>query len=417
MMRARGLTLLPLLLAFFSAGCGERSTSNTVPKNASAPPPAAVVEPERNPEPDPRVITWETYHGGASLAGYVELSLPEALSLAWKADVGNRIMNTPVSDGRRVYVADTKGTLHAYDMHGQLVWTKTFYEPAKPGRDPRPVGFDAPIALFDSTLLACTSTGIVYALDSHTGEVRWTCDTEWPILGTPNVATVNVDGKPSKRVYVIDEMAGGLQCIDFASGEKIWSGESVDRCDGSPAVSDTYVVYGSCACAIHVFSSETGKMIREIPLDDESQIAGGVALLGDSIFTGSRSGMFVHANASTGQTVWTNSDCAGESYATPAVSDNRVVFTASDSLVYCLDRGTGSLVWKKPLDGIPGSPIIAGEAVVVTSSGELYLMRLTDGEILWRYIVSDEITSPAITGTLILVGGDDGMLTAFSHRE
>jgi outer membrane protein assembly factor BamB len=403
-------------IAILLSGCSEQMPANSPAvsekplSSAPAPPAPAKEKPVQPP------AAWQTYHGNASLDGAANVSLPDTLTMIWKADVAASILNTPVVGSNRVCVADTKGTVHAFDLAGKPVWSKTFNEPAEPGREPRHVGFDAPLALFDSTVVAGTSSGTVYALNASDGEIRWKCETEWPILGTPNVADVRTDTGVQKRLFVIDQSEGGLQCIDFATGQKLWKGDSVSRCDGSPAVSESVAVYGSCAGAVHIFSTVDGKMLREIALDEDSQIAGGAVLLGDLIYSGSRSGKFIHANAATGEMIWSNTDCQAESFSTPAVGAGRIVFTASDSVVYALDREAGKLQWKKELEGTLSSPVIANDKVLVSAGGSIFLLRLADGETLWSFPVSDELTSPALAGTLVIVGGDDGTVTAFGPK-
>ena len=47
------------------------------------------------------------------------------------------------------------------------------------------------------------------------------------------------------------------------------------------------------------------------------------------------------------------------------------------------------------------------------ADGRLYLLDLETGEELWSYEVSDEISSPAIINGMIVVGSEDGTVTAF----
>lgn len=360
---------------------------------------------------------WPTYHGSPALDGAAEVSLSDSLEPVWRVEVDAGVWNTPVTGEDRVCVADTRGGIHALDWKGREVWSKSFTEPATTGTTPLPLSFDAPLALFDSTLIACAAGGEVYALDVANGSVRWMTDTDRPTLGTPNLSRTVVDGHARSRLFVLDQSAGALQCLDFDSGRLLWVSADVDRCDGSPAVNDAFVAYGSCASAIHVFSTDSKEMLRQIHLADESQVAGGVVLLGDSVFSGSRSGLFIHANVRTGETLWINRDCEGEALSTPAVDRDRVVFTANDGAVYALDRNSGALRWKRKLGSEPSSPVIAGDKVLVSAGGTLYLLRLSDGEPLWSYDVSDEITSPALAGSLVVVGADDGTVTAFGGRS
>lgn len=408
--------------AVLIAGCGDETKQVPVPPaHTDQSSTESEAEPTQSDEslalPPPPNVAWRTYHGNTSLDGVADIAFPDALERAWMFDAGAAIPNPPVSADGRIFFSNLKGTIFALDMTGKEVWSKSFKLPVGNDRPPRTVYFDAPLLLIDSTLVAGSSAGALYALDAATGDERWKCETDVPILGSPTYADVEVDGKMQRRVYVIDEAEGALQCIDFQSGELLWKGPPVQRCDGSPAVNGAVAVYGSCAAAIHVFSAIDGKLLRETPLDDDSQVAGGVVLLGDSVYSGSRSGMFVHMNVQTGDMVWTNKDCEGESYSTPAIDATTIVYGANDGALYALDRASGTLKWKQDLDDTPNSPIIARDKVIVTAAGDLYLLRLADGEKLWSYSVSDFVVSPSVAGALILVGSDDGSLTAFAGKE
>ena len=154
-----------------------------------------------------------------------------------------------------------------------------------------------------------------------------------------------------------------------------------------------------------------------IEIDNDSQIAGGVAIVGDSVFSGSHSGYLIHANSKTREVVWINKDSEDEVLSTPAVSGEWVVFSSYDGLVYGLDRATGQKKWSFDTRGWPTSPVIAADKVVLTADGVLYLLRLDTGEEIWSYEVSDEATSPAIIRGMIVVGSEDGTVTAFGASQ
>jgi len=417
----RALAPLGVLIGLLTlCSCGGKETG---PPTAPAQTPELVQRAEpaakipQTPTPAPaKIDPWPTYHGPSTLDGASAATLPETLTRVWRADVGAPIANPPVVGAGLICVADTKGGIHALDLAGKPVWNKTFTMPSRNERPPAPLEFDAPLALFDSTLIACSAAGRIYALDAANGNVHWERNMDFPILGTPNAAEVEVDGKPQKRLFVIDQSEGSLQCLDFANGTPLWKGKEVARCDGSAAVNGAMAVYGSCAGAVHIFSTVDGKLLREVPLDEDSQVAGGVVLLGDSVYSGSRSGKFIHANVQTGAVVWSNTDCEGEAFSTPAVNGDLVVFTANDSIVYALDRKSGALRWKQKLLDTASSPVIAGDKIVATAGGTVYLLNLADGKKLWSYPVSDEVTSPSLAGTLVIVGAEDGALTAFGRK-
>lgn len=400
---------LILALGLWCAGCG--APVPPAPK-AEAVPPTHIASPPAEVE-----AAWPTYHGSTTLDGVADVALPDALALAWRYETGAKIFNTPVVGAGRIAVADDKGTIYALDLDGKLAWSRTFTRENTDGRPPSKVYFDAPLAIFDGVLIAGDSNGTVYALNVVDGTTRWECKTDAVILGSPNLAEVTVDGAASRRLYFIDQTAGGLSALEFETGKLLWQAEGRDRCDGSPAANGSHVAYGSCASAVHIFDPSNGKMVREITLGEDAQVAGGVVLLGDLLYTGSRSGSFLHANAATGEVYWRNKDCQGEAFNTPAVGADTIVFGANDATLFALNRSDGRLRWKQKLGDTPSSPVIARDKVLLTESGTLRMLRLSDGETLWSFPISDEATSPAVAGSLVLVGADDGTVTAFGPKR
>jgi len=235
------------------------------------------------------------------------------------------------------------------------------------------------------------------------------------ILGTPNRLLVPATDEETERkaVIVISQADGALHCVDLTDGQPIWKTEGISRCDGSPSVGDGLVVFGSCVAALHVFSAADGRLERDIEVGTDSEVAGGVAVDGDTVVTGSRSGRVLHADLRTGATIWVNDDSNFEVFSTPAVSRDYVVFAANDGYVYAVDRETGAKRWSFDTNGMPSSPVIAGDKVVITADGFLYTVRLEDGALVWSHEVSDVITGPAVVGGTIIVGSEDGTVTAF----
>lgn len=357
--------------------------------------------------------TWSTYHGGSALVGAVDTVLPDAPTRLWSFQTDAAIYHPPVACGQGIYFTNSKGGVFALDHDGEELWTKKLMREPSANGQPRPERLDAPAACFESTLLVGAGSGTLYALDAATGDEKWTYDVGGPILGTVNFQRSAATGGDG-RLFILGQSDGTLHAINFDTGEQVWQTESIDRCDGSPAVGQDSIVFGSCAAALHVFSTADGKLMRNIEIDADSQVAGGVALVGDSVFSGSLSGKFIHANVRTGETLWINEDSEDEVYTTPAVKDDWVVFASNDGIVYALDRATGDKRWTFDTDGgLPYSPVIAGDKVIVSADGTLYFLDLKTGDQLWSYEVSDEISSPAIINQMVVVGSEDGTITAF----
>ena len=256
-------------------------------------------------------------------------------------------------------------------------------------------------------LLAGAASGTLYALDTATGNERWRARIDGSFLGSPNLLA----GTPG-AVLAIDQGEAILHAFHPETGALLWKTESIDRCDGSPSAGSDFSAYGSCAAALHVVDTTAGKLVRSIEIEGDSQVAGGVAIDGDLLVSGCRSGKVLQVNARSGQVLWTTTLGDAEIFATPAINAQWVVAAMEDGTVSGLERATGAVKWTMKSKPQPASPILAGERVLLSARGTLYLLNLADGAVLWSSEIADEISSPAMAMGLVLIGGKDGALTA-----
>jgi len=388
-------------------------------RQPAAPSPPAGTGPtaKENPQPPPaEQPEWTTYHGDPALQGVADTSLPNELAVLWRFKAGAPVRETPVVHAGRVFFATARGEVFAIDFNGQKLWSQEFFTGEKRKDVPVREQIDAPLVCADSLVLVGTARGMLYALDPGLGSEKWRTQLDGPVFGAPNYLRVGDDDAIS-RIFVMNKANATLQCIDPASGSILWRSEEIDRCDGSPAVSPEAIAFGSCDSALHVVSPETGKLLRNIEIGEESQVAGGVALDGDRVFSGSRSGKVVQADVKTGEIVWATAVSDVEVFSTPAVTQEHVVAASNDGNVFALDRASGNLRWRFDTKGAPSSPVIAGNKVIVAADGELFLLDLANGLKLSSVKISDEITSPAVAGNRIFVGSEDGTVVALGAAE
>ena len=374
----------------------------------------------------PVFAEWSTYHGGADLRGVSATALPEAPQRLWRYNAGGAVRNTPVSDGERIFFAAKKGQVIAVDLKGSEVWKKNFTRTNDAGAE-MPVQFDAPLTCSDGLVLAGTTRGVLYALDAKTGAEKWRYETGGVIVGSPNVIPGRMsfdreDAKAQRKeipdaAIVLDQSEGALHAVDIETGKRIWKTDGVERCDGSPGVGNGRIVFGSCLAALHVYSAADGSHLRDIECGGDAQVAGGAAIDGDLIFAGVRSGSLICADAKAGDIVWSSAESKEQTFSTPAVTGDKVIYSSDNGFVYAVTRTEGRLLWSFNAGGLPTSPVVAKDKVAVSSDGVLYLLNLEDGRKLWSQEVSDEISSPALIGGMIVVGADDGTVTAFGAKE
>jgi len=333
---------------------------------------------------------WPTYHGAFTLTGSVPDVLPAAPVRLWKSSVGRAVLNTPVSDGERIYALSDDGRLVALRLDGSRAWSRIITRPPD---------------------------GLVYTFAAADGQPRWTYDVHGNIQGSATVVSP-AGGTGAVHVVVMEQAAGRLHAIDLATGKRAWLSPPVARCDGSPAVADGNVVFGSCASALHVMAGDSGRQTATLALGEGREIAGGVAIHAGVAYAGNRNGELVAADLRNAAVLWRRSTDGGECFSTPAVTDKTVVFMAGDGVVYALERATGAIRWSFDTGGAaPNSPVISGADIIVSADGKLHLLDLATGAARWAFAVSDALSPPAVVKNRIVVGADDGTVCAFGAAE
>ncbi len=395
-MRLAGILAAVVAVAVGAVFYRAASGGPPLPGSSTGPGPSA--------RPPQAAGEWPTYHGGFTLDGVGRGTVPDAPERLWRYKAGNRVEVTPVSADGRIFFTSSKGGIHALDLAGRELWTKDM------GKENT---FSSPPLATDGLVVAGSHNGTLYAFDAASGREKWKYDLGGTVQGTPNRVDLPGGGR---GVVAISQGDGCIHGIDLETGQAVWKTDAVERCDGSAGVGSGIIVMGSCASALHVFSSDKAAKISDVPLGGDCQVAGGVALAGTMAFAGSRAGKFFAVDTAAGKIAWTNADCQREAFTTPAVTPAFVVFGADDGKVYGLDREKGTKTWEFDTGNTPKSPVVAGGRVAVTSGGVLFLLDLATGKKVWSESVGDEITSPSIVGGMILVGSDDGTVTAYGRK-
>jgi outer membrane protein assembly factor BamB len=357
---------------------------------------------------------WPTYHGGADLKGVSDVALGDTLEAVWQYNAGGEIYGTPVSDGARIFFAAKKGRVVAVELTGKKVWERNFSRTNGAGQE-MALRFEAPLVCAEGLVFAGCTRGTLFALDAKTGATNWTYETGGIITGSPNVMDPR-NTQQVRNVVVLDQSDGALHCLDIKTGKRVWKTEGVERCDGAPGVGEGRVVFGSCLAELHVYST-TGNHLKDIEVGGDGQIAGGVAVDGHWAYAGARDGCLLCIDLETGELVWSSEESEDQTFSTPAVTEKLVVYSSDDGFIYAVDKKEGELVWKFDAGGLPYSPVVSKDRVVVSSDGVLYLLTLVDGVKLWSKEISDDITSPAIINGMVVVGGDDGTVSAYRAKR
>jgi len=105
----------------------------------------------------------------------------------------------------------------------------------------------------------------------------------------------------------------------------------------------------------------------------------------------------------------------------PAVVKDGVAYIANaEGTVFALDMRTGAVVWKHetPNGKMASSPAVWGDQLVVHGmDGHIWVLRRSDGRLLWHYTVGSPVeSSPVVIDGVDIFGDWNGTITALDLR-
>ncbi len=361
------------------------------------------------------------FRGGPEHAGVYRWASVRGFSgVRWASPLGGAVRSSPtVADGV-VYVGSTDGVLHAVSLaDGSELWA---YDAGSP--------IESTPAVAGPLVFVGDRAGTLHAVHARDGVGAWRLETG-PDMPLPwgNEGWDYYTSSPvvARGIVVIGSGDGSVYAADAATGEPRWSYATEGRIRSSPAIADGVVYVGSMDGRLHAIDLATGALRWRFETEgstldsrdwgfDRRSIQSSPAVVGGTVYFGSRDGHVYAVDARTGSERWRFDQKVSWCITSPAVRDGVVYAGTSDGhFVQALDAASGEELWRTPTGGrVFASPAVAGETVVVgDQAGTLFALDAATGSIRWRYEVGDAIQSSAVVaGDLIVVGGDDGYLYA-----
>ncbi|MEC9049079.1 MAG: PQQ-binding-like beta-propeller repeat protein [Planctomycetota bacterium] len=346
---------------------------------------------------------WPHYRGNAQLHGVSAAAIGDAPALAWRFDTEGDILSSPVIADGVVYVGSTDNAVYAIDLStGGQRWrfeTKDMVE--------------APPLFLDGRVYVGSADFCFYALNAADGALAWKHETKDQILGGANWFR---DAAGRARLLV-GSYDANVYCFDVDGGQPLWTYQTDNYVNGSPAIAGREALFGGCDAALHLVDLETGAQTAKVELGEGCQVAGSVAMLGDRAYFGHYGNEFLRVDLDAGEVEWRYAGKRQGFCSSPAVDERYVVFGGRDRHLHCARRSDGAPLWKfRTKRKVDASPVICGDKVVFGSGdGRLYMLRIADGAKVWSYDIGKPIySSPAVVDGKIVVGAGDKRVYAFS---
>ena len=218
----------------------------------------------------------------------------------------------------------------------------------------------------------------------------------------------------------------GLFALDARDGLVVWTAP-VARGFSSPAVFDNSVIVGTSNGTVVRLNASTGGVQWETPLLAQplfSGITSSPKVAFDRVFVGTFNesggpGEVVALWANNGSVAWRH-PTGSVHYSSPAYADDSVyvgimgTYNMTSQVTFdppygvlALNATSGEENWFFPTAGsVAASPAIAGPRLVAPSKdGNVYAIDQATGTLDWKALVDAGISSPAVHGDTVFVGG------------
>ena len=241
--------------------------------------------------------------------------------------------------------------------------------------------------------------GMIFALDTATGNVRWIRD-----AGSGIVGGVTVDGD---RLYV-GTKANRLFALDAKTGDKQWEFKTKGEVWASPTIDGGTIYVTSLDGSLYALDPAGNQKWRFSSAS--SGVAAKPVVAAGAVYVGSFDNKLYSVKTSDGTMNW-SMKADNWFWAAPVVRDGIVYAASLDGKVYAADASNGAKKWDRPFDtasAVRSGPVIAGGGLVVAAkNGRVYKLDLASGR-----PVDD--AAPVILGTTVLANlATDGDKTVY----
>lgn len=273
-------------------------------------------------------------------AGAQNPTLRFPLEASWVTTLGSPPAFPPAYDSGNAFVPLRNDRLVGVSLaEGREIWSIDMTVTGRPA-----AGEDLVFAAVD---------GAVEARSQRDGTPRWR---------TPIVARLTAPLHWDSGWLIGNSEGGDLLVFRGADGELLWRRELGSAVRGLPAPAGEKLYVGLDDGRFLALELRTGDALWTKPMKEPLT---GILALDDRLFLGSVDNYFYCLSAEDGDTRWrvrTGADIVGS----PVIDERHVYFVSLDNVLRALNRGNGSLRWRRQLTFRPSTgPLLTGDTVIV----------------------------------------------------
>lgn len=173
-----------------------------------------------------------------------------------------------------------------------------------------------------------------------------------------------------KNLYFTNSI-GEIQSVNLNNKALNWKTATGNAIYFSPAIVKNNLVIGTIEGNLLGFDTQSGKQKWAIPVG--GVLVGSPIVDNNKLYTAS-STAFICIDAISGKIIWQNKIPQSYSQGTPLVQGDKIIFGTWDTNVYCLNKNTGTLIWKWNNGNNKQVLYSAGNVNIVASKKRLYFV-------------------------------------------
>jgi outer membrane protein assembly factor BamB len=332
----------------------------------------------------------------------------------WSASIGDiepklRLGLAPIIDGQRVYAANARGVVYAFDLAtGRHLWQRRLRANLAGGP-----------GAGEGLVVVGSAGGAVIALAASDGAERWRAQLNSEILSAPVVAG---------EVVLVRTVDGKLYGLAAGSGQQRWvTDQQVPRISlrgtGRPVIAGELVITGFDNGRLMAVTLGGGTTAWDVAVSQARgsselqrliDIDGAPVVDGDEVYVVGFQGRVARLERDSGREVWSREL---SSYRGLALDPLSVLLANADGEVVRLDRAGGGERWRQKglLRRALTAPAVLGSSVVVADRlGVIHWLSIEDGSFQARAKAGAPVTAaPLVAGNLLLLQTDKGSIQAW----
>jgi eukaryotic-like serine/threonine-protein kinase len=258
---------------------------------------------------------------------------------------------------------------------------------------------------------------------------QWRFDAGTPIRSTPLIA--------GGTVY-FGTSGGQLFCLDRTTGKEKWRFFSGHAINSSPAHNNGKVFFSDNQQTLYALNSHSGQKLWQYHFGKKLDYPwrfdyyySSPLLTGDKLYIGADDGYLYCFHQNDGKLLW-KFRTTGLVRSSPTLYRNSVLVGDTEGLLFSINAATGKEQWRFAIEGhalknenfgydrraIISSPAVSGDKVIIGGrDGFLYCLDGDNGTLLWKvdHNISWVNTSAAIKDSIVVTGTSDGRFVQGVH--